>query len=380
VNPRRLLATMLIDVGRLVEAAAIIDSVEPDGMAAVSSWPDGIADGLRARIALAEGRFDDAEALAEPTLTPGHPAGPTGTDAHAVPLLATVALRRGDLPAAAGYAQRLPALGHYGFAYLTDRARLVEAQVLEARRGPRAALDALADVLAGLPEHQSVLLADPGNAPWMVRTALAAGNKEQAERVEAVISEISRSNPTFPVIRASAEYASGLLHADATQLEHAATQLRDPWTRSRAAEDLGVLLANTGRTDEAARALDGALREYTRLGARRDGARARRVLRELGIRHRHWGADKRPAEGWESLTDAEQDTARLVAHGLTNQQVASQLFVSSHTVAFHLRQVFRKLGIRSRVELTRIALEQGGGMDNDAPPLRDPAGRGGAAS
>ena len=370
ISPHRLLATTLIDVGQLHEAAAIIDSVEPEGMTAVSPWPDGIANALRARIALAEGRLDDAEALAEPTLTPRHPVGPLGTDAHAVPLLATVALRRGDLRAAERYAQRLPALGHhYGFGYVTDRARLVEAQVIEARQGPRAALATLADVLADLPEHRSVLLADPGNAPWLVRTALAAGDQALAERVESAISEISRGNPTFAVIRASAEYASGLLHTDVTRLQHAAAELRDPWTRARAAEDLGVHLATAGRQDEAARALDEALREFTRLGAKRDGARTRRLLRELGVRHRHWAADKRPAEGWESLTDTEQATARLVAQGLTNQEAASQLFVSSHTVAFHLRQVFRKLGIRSRVELTRITLEQGR-MDDDAPPLR----------
>jgi len=370
ISPHRLLATTLIDVGQLHEAAAIIDSVEPEGMTAVSPWPDGIANALRARIALAEGRLDDAEALAEPTLTPRHPVGPLGTDAHAVPLLATVALRRGDLRAAERYAQRLPALGHhYGFGYVTDRARLVEAQVIEARQGPRAALATLADVLADLPEHRSVLLADPGNAPWLVRTALAAGDRALAERVESAISEISRGNPTFAVIRASAEYASGLLHTDVTRLQHAAAELRDPWTRARAAEDLGVHLATAGRQDEAARALDEALREFTRLGAKRDGARTRRLLRELGVRHRHWAADKRPAEGWESLTDTEQATARLVAQGLTNQEVASQLFVSSHTVAFHLRQVFRKLGIRSRVELTRITLEEGR-MDDDAPSLR----------
>ena len=83
------------------------------------------------------------------------------------------------------------------------------------------------------------------------------------------------------------------------------------------------------------------------------------------MRHRHWGTEKRPAAGWESLTDTELATARLVAQGLRNQRIANQLFISTHTVAFHLRQVFRKLDIRSRVELTRIALEHGEAGEED---------------
>jgi DNA-binding CsgD family transcriptional regulator len=61
--------------------------------------------------------------------------------------------------------------------------------------------------------------------------------------------------------------------------------------------------------------------------------------------------------GWASLTDIERATTRLGAEGLTDQQIADQLFISTYTVAFHLRQVFRKLDIRSRVDLARIALE-----------------------
>jgi DNA-binding CsgD family transcriptional regulator len=70
--------------------------------------------------------------------------------------------------------------------------------------------------------------------------------------------------------------------------------------------------------------------------------------------------------GWKSLTDTELATARLVAQGLTNRRIANQLFISTHTVAFHLRQVFRKLDIRSRVELTRIALKHAEAGEEDA--------------
>jgi DNA-binding CsgD family transcriptional regulator len=62
--------------------------------------------------------------------------------------------------------------------------------------------------------------------------------------------------------------------------------------------------------------------------------------------------------GWPSLTATETSVARLVADGLTNRQVAARLCLSHHTVDFHLRQIFRKLGISSRVELTRLALER----------------------
>ena len=54
---------------------------------------------------------------------------------------------------------------------------------------------------------------------------------------------------------------------------------------------------------------------------------------------------------WESLTGAEQKVARLVAGGLTNSQVAEELYLSRHTVESHLKHIFTKLGIRSRVAL-----------------------------
>jgi DNA-binding NarL/FixJ family response regulator len=49
---------------------------------------------------------------------------------------------------------------------------------------------------------------------------------------------------------------------------------------------------------------------------------------------------------------------RPVAQGLNNRQVAGRMYVSEHTVAFYLCQAFRKLDIRSRVQLARIVIEQ----------------------
>jgi DNA-binding CsgD family transcriptional regulator len=62
--------------------------------------------------------------------------------------------------------------------------------------------------------------------------------------------------------------------------------------------------------------------------------------------------------GWQSLTDTEHSVAELVADGLTNKQAAEHLFLSPHTVGFHLRSIFRKLDVRSRVELARLIVEQ----------------------
>jgi hypothetical protein len=140
---------------------------------------------------------------------------PGAGDSLAVPVLATVALRRGDLAAAAEYGQRLSAIGrYYDPPYLADGICLVAAQVLEARHGPRAALTFLAEALAGLPEHRSVWLADPASAPWLVRAALAAGDRALAARIVSAINDTARDNPTLAVIRASAEHAEGLLAGD----------------------------------------------------------------------------------------------------------------------------------------------------------------------
>lgn len=58
--------------------------------------------------------------------------------------------------------------------------------------------------------------------------------------------------------------------------------------------------------------------------------------------------------GWAELTDAERAVADLVAQGLTNKQTAKRMLMSRHTVDYHLRSLYRKLGVGSRVEVARL--------------------------
>jgi DNA-binding CsgD family transcriptional regulator len=85
-----------------------------------------------------------------------------------------------------------------------------------------------------------------------------------------------------------------------------------------------------------------------------DGSPAGIVLRLAPIARGAVGP--RPRWGWESLTDTERSVSQVVAEGLTNRQAAERLFLSRHTVDFHLRSIFRKLGVESRVDLTRLVL------------------------
>jgi DNA-binding CsgD family transcriptional regulator len=66
---------------------------------------------------------------------------------------------------------------------------------------------------------------------------------------------------------------------------------------------------------------------------------------------------ERPTHGWSALTASEMAVVSAITGGMTNREAAAHLFLSPHTVSTHMRHVFEKLGINSRVELARIAAE-----------------------
>ncbi len=91
-----------------------------------------------------------------------------------------------------------------------------------------------------------------------------------------------------------------------------------------------------------------ALQTFEPLGAARDVGRVTAAMRAAGLRRGARGARMRPASGWESLTPAEVRVARLVSQGLTNPEIAEQLFISRATVKTHLIHIFSKLDVPNR--------------------------------
>jgi DNA-binding CsgD family transcriptional regulator len=104
------------------------------------------------------------------------------------------------------------------------------------------------------------------------------------------------------------------------------------------------------RTDSRVQ-LRAALDGFERLQAEPWADRARTELRASGETAR-----KRDPSTVDLLTPQELQIARFVAEGLSNKEVAAQLFLSPRTIDYHLRNVFVKLGIKSRTQLARLSL------------------------
>jgi DNA-binding CsgD family transcriptional regulator len=190
-----------------------------------------------------------------------------------------------------------------------------------------------------------------------VRIAIAADDHELAESGVAAATRRSELNPGVRTIAATAAHARGLASADEQELALAAELFADgprPLALASALEDLGAARIKRGAATEGIDLLGRALTIYTRAGAAWDAGRVRGRLREQGVRRRLITPD-RPETGWAAMTDSELAVAKLIAQGLTNRQAAEQLFLSPHTVSSHLRRVFTKLDINSRIELTRLA-------------------------
>jgi DNA-binding CsgD family transcriptional regulator/HEPN domain-containing protein len=188
----------------------------------------------------------------------------------------------------------------------------------------------------------------------MIEASVRAGRHDQAEReLEDLQEKASRTGRTWA--HAVAARCRGLLAPTAEFEEHFEDALRWharaplPFARARTELCYGERLRRARRRSDAREQLVRASATFHALGATIWAQRAERELAAAGYSRRT------PAEHspWAELTAAETRVAQVIVEGATYEEAASALFVSPRTVESHLRQIYRKVGVRSRSELTR---------------------------
>lgn len=189
---------------------------------------------------------------------------------------------------------------------------------------------------------------------WMAvhtRLAVSAGDEQFARQSVERAERAADRNPTVSSLRGVALHARGLVDADVEVLGAAVEQLElspRPALLADALSDLGVALLPVGGPDAAVPPLRRAHVLFDALGATSRSAATADVLRSVGA---PVGVGPRPGDVWQTLTPAESRVAELISAGLTNGSAARRLGISPNTVATHLRSVFTKLEVNSRVQL-----------------------------
>jgi DNA-binding CsgD family transcriptional regulator len=312
---------------------------------------------LRSFPLLAEGNLADARSEAQAAAAIAEGLGYAVHSSRGLTVLAEAAIRQGDRDQARSALARFASPTGAGY---PDRpwALALDAHV---RGDAKATALALAAIRAQLERGCfAISFSQHQRLPQLVQMALGAGEQDAAIAFARAAETLAAQNPHVDTILAGAAHARGLIDQDEAQLRDAVQKASGSEARlleAAAREDLGRSLSDRADRPGAVEQLEAAYQIYAYAGADRDTARVRTALRALGIRKRR-SSVARPTQGWESLTKSEATVVDLVARGLTNRQAAAELFLSPATINTHLVHAFTKLGIRSRVELARIAAER----------------------
>jgi DNA-binding CsgD family transcriptional regulator len=303
----------------------------------------------RAMVALRRGAVGEAQMDAQLALAVA------GTNHFYAPRVAAVAIHaaveRGELQAA----ERVVSLDEPRL----ERERLFVDEFLTSRGDLKIARGQVREGLADLLRCQELHAAYGTSRPveWQagaIRALIEIGHRDRAEQLARDGLERARR---FAAPRALTRALRAAGHAiggrqGLTLLEEAVavgSQSEARLELAHAFADFGTLLIQERRRREARDMLRHSLELAVACGA---GALAERVRREVGA-----GGGRPPRlelQGVDALTPSERRVCDLAATGLSNREVAQRLFVTEKTVELHLTNAYRKLGIRSRFQLSSV--------------------------
>ena len=266
---------------------------------------------------------------------------------------AQIAALRGDWPAAAAAVHNASAVnGDYEMMViptLLARAQIAEAEADYAK--VRQVAEPLTRMAAG------TSLQEPGYWPWPDLLANALVLDGQLEAADDFLRPHEQRAKARGHRSAQARlgYARGRLHGALGDI-HAARRSFETslellnglplrYDTARVNFAYGQTLRRAGKRREADAVIGTARELYLSLGARTYVARCDRELKAGGL---HQARGSRDDVG---LTPQEEAVSTLVAQGLSNREVAAELYVSPKTVQYHLTRIYAKLGVRSRSEL-----------------------------
>jgi ATP/maltotriose-dependent transcriptional regulator MalT len=281
--------------------------------------------------------------------------GYVGPLSHAIACQIRAARGQWDPATAHAEAAQLGAVpGYLGYIVYAATAT---AQLARARGQPETVMAAL-DTLRHLERRDGI--DEPTVCPWhdlLVDALVAVGEHDQAAAVlgpfEAMAATRGRHSAMAAAARARANLEAARGNHDRadqafqTGLGHAA-RVELPFDRALLQLAYGGFLRRAGKRTLAAAQLRAARATLVRLDARPDLERCERELAACGLR-----PARRTERDTARLTPQELAVARLVTAGLSNRQAARELVVSVKTVEYHLGNVYAKLQVTSRGQLTK---------------------------
>jgi len=235
--------------------------------------------------------------------------------------------------------------------------------------------------LESIGEHAGGVRLDRVPGSWrsfyldkVVPAWLALGRREEAEEAARAAEAVAEATGV-PLADASARRLRARLAdgADAAELALASSVIFDasgaPVEAAISRTLAGTALAAAGETARATDLLTDASLTLERHGALRYRDAAERELGRLGRRrHRRTRAGAADGQGIDSLTERELQVAQLIVDRRTNAEIAATLFLSQKTVETHVRNLFHKLGVSSRVDVARVVERANpGGRQGRAP-------------
>jgi DNA-binding CsgD family transcriptional regulator len=211
--------------------------------------------------------------------------------------------------------------------------------------------------------HRASALDEIVISPWALSELVeAATRSDQAERARAAAAQLSQLAvaSTSKWARGAAARSRALVSGGSAAEEEYREAIK-LLGRTRMATHLarahlvyGEWLRREKRRTEARDQLRSAFDALTSMGAEAFAERARRELLATGETAR-----KRTDDTRTDLTPQEEEIAQLASDGQTNTEIAAQLFIGRRTVEWHLRKVFAKLDISSRIELDQALTKRG---------------------